>query len=578
MPRSLRSLAHYARSGTFRAERHADLLARESGAPSAELRRIQAAYQQAGSEAERRELAREFERETVAYAASVVDAPLGELVRDMAPHEFAAEYLMHTKGSAAGSRFVFEPFQRRAVDELYRRDADGRRLFKLALFGVSRGNGKSPLAACLSLYELLRQPDAPEIYCIAGNKDQAGIVHRYAKGFVEADPRLASAIRVQDDRLIYPATNGTMVVLPSVGVTAHGKNPTVSIVDEVWLFESERQRELWTALVTASHKRPDSYVLAITTAAASSSSLLAEMLDDLHGSLELEQEDGLTVGRDEANGVLLWWHGAPAGADADDPKVWRAANPASWVSERDLRQLRNAPGVTERDFKRLHLNMHDVEPEDALVTRELWDACRAELEIPAGGEIFAAAEGDYARRSVALVWAHRAADGRVVVRSRIWSAGEDERVDYSEVEQAIVDLAAGFKLRRLAVDPSVVLLDTRRVRERCGVTPETVHAGSAAAKQANRLLYATLQGERLAHNDDRDLREHFLGARGVWGRDETLDIYRREQAQRVDGLYAAAVAVSLLPDPDAGGEAWLDAWVPERRDDPTQILRQLGLV
>jgi phage terminase large subunit-like protein len=389
---------------------------------------------------------------------------------------------------------------------------------------------------------------------------------------------LASAIRVQDDRLIYPATNGTMVVLPSVGTTAHGKNPTISIVDEVWLFESERQRELWTALVTASHKRPDGYALAITTAAASSSSLLAEMLDDLHGSLELEHEDGLTVGRDEERGVLLWWHGAAVDAAVDDPKVWRSANPASWVSERDLRQLRNAPGVTERDFKRLHLNMHDVEPEDALVSRELWDACRApELEIPAAGEVFAAVEGDYARRSVALVWAHRVGDGRVVIRSRIWSAGEDERVDYAEVEQAIVELAGRFKLRRLAVDPAVVLVDPRRVRERCSVTVETVHAGSAVAKQANRLLYATLQAERLAHDGDEELARHVLATRGVWGRDEALDVFRREQAQRVDAWYAAAVAVSLLPDPDAP-QLFAGAWGGEQRDQPAQILKALGLI
>jgi hypothetical protein len=131
MPRSLKSLAQYARTGTFRAERHAALLAREPLVTPEELHRIQTAYQQSGSEAERRELAREFEKAALAYAETVAGAPLGELVRDMAPHEFCAEYLTHTKGIAAGSRFVFEQFQRRAVDELYRRDADGRRLFKL---------------------------------------------------------------------------------------------------------------------------------------------------------------------------------------------------------------------------------------------------------------------------------------------------------------------------------------------------------------------------------------------------------------------------------------------------------------
>ena len=80
-----------------------------------------------------------------------------------------------------------------------------------------------------------------------------------------------------------------------------------------------------------------------------------------------------------------------------------------------------------------------------------------------------------------------------------------------------------------------------------------MHAGSAAAKQANRLLYAALQAERIAHNDDHDLREHFLGARGVWGRDETLDVFPRDQAQRMRRLVLGGDRDdSLLPDPGAG--------------------------
>ncbi len=58
------------------------------------------------------------------------------------------------EGAAAGRPFKLEPWQRRFVDELYKRDERGQSIFKRAILGIPRGNGKSPLAAGLGLYEL----------------------------------------------------------------------------------------------------------------------------------------------------------------------------------------------------------------------------------------------------------------------------------------------------------------------------------------------------------------------------------------------------------------------------------------
>jgi hypothetical protein len=77
-----------------------------------------------------------------------------------------------------------------------------------------------------------------------------------------------------------------------------------------------------------------------------------------------------------------------------------------------------------------------------------------------------------------------------------------------------------------------------------------VYAGSTEAKQANRLLYGAIMGERLVHDGDPALSRHVLGVRGTWDQHERLDVYRRKQEQRADGWYALAVAHSLLPDPD----------------------------
>jgi hypothetical protein len=75
MPRSLKSLAQYARTGTFRAERHAGLLAREPLVEPEGLRAIQSAYLEVATVAERAKLAREFERAAIDYAKDVQASP-----------------------------------------------------------------------------------------------------------------------------------------------------------------------------------------------------------------------------------------------------------------------------------------------------------------------------------------------------------------------------------------------------------------------------------------------------------------------------------------------------------------------
>jgi len=79
---------------------------------------------------------------------------------------FFAKYLRHRKGPAAGRPFVLEPWQRAFLHEFYRVDADGRRVYKFGYLGIPRGNGKSPVAAGLGLYELLTNRDSPDIFTV----------------------------------------------------------------------------------------------------------------------------------------------------------------------------------------------------------------------------------------------------------------------------------------------------------------------------------------------------------------------------------------------------------------------------
>jgi len=547
---------------SFIARRHRDLLTGPLVSDQA-LRGVQASYQrEAGDATAQRRLAREFERGVRGLLTAPGDAvhPLEE-IRGMSPDEFFARYLVHPKGYGAGTAFVLEPWQKAFIDEFYRRDSAGLRVYKTGLYLVSRGSGKSPLAAGLGLYELLRQVDQPEVYCLAGSKLQAGIVLGFAQAFVQGNETLAGMIAVQRDRLRVPMTRATMEVRSAEGLTAHGLSPTVAIVDELHVL-SEAQRELWVAMQTAAHKREDGYVLGISTVPDSPESLLGKMIADLHARLELERpHDSLVIGRDEESGILLWQIGAGEDADIDDRGVWARSNPASWISERDLARQRKAPGITDSDFARLHLNQVGADPADQLVPSDVWDACSdPELEIPDGGRIFVGGESSYGSSVAAWSWAWRADDGRTVLRSRVWAVASEatsahertaprwrKRIDLVPVGRFLLELAERYDVQAVSYDRNELRIDPRDLHEQ-GLAVNEIRSGSVDQREGSRKLQGLIESAELAHDGDEVLRDHMLGTRGEFDTHGRLNVYRRRQQVRVDAWYSSVAAVMAMPD------------------------------
>jgi phage terminase large subunit-like protein len=146
LSRPTKSLEERIRSRSFLARRHGGLLAGPL-THDPELAEIQIAWKSASTDRERRLLALDFEQNISAARPGKRVGGLRQ--RGFAPADFFPKSLIHTKGPAAGKPFKLEPWQRRFVDELYKVDERGQRIYKRAVLGVPRGNEKSPLAAGL---------------------------------------------------------------------------------------------------------------------------------------------------------------------------------------------------------------------------------------------------------------------------------------------------------------------------------------------------------------------------------------------------------------------------------------------
>ncbi len=425
------------------------------------MRPIQRAYQQATSEPERRALALDFQEQ----AARDTIPAIGDRSSDgraLAVADFFAENFRHQKGPAAGEPFVLEPWQREFVDELYRLDERGNRLYKRAILGVPRGNGKSPIAAAVGLYELMSRTDEPDIICAAAARDQAGVVFEYARGFAESGP-LAEHLVIGRREIARPETRGVLRTISADGYVAHGANPSAVIVDEAHAFTTDKQRELFEAMDTAVHKRPDAFWFLISTAGHDRSSLFGKLHADVLEQLEPEHPaPGLTIARDEANGVLMHWYGAEADCDPDDEELWNAVNPGSWVTVDDLRRQRRSPSMPTSTFKRRHLNAWVAPEAERWIPSDRWQALAVpSSRIEPGAAVCVGFDGSRSYDTSALAWASRAEDGRIDVAARVFSVREDVphhvrhhgRIDYEDIRDSVLELAEAFDVTEVAFDP-----------------------------------------------------------------------------------------------------------------------------
>jgi phage terminase large subunit-like protein len=295
--------------------------------------------------------------------------------------EFARRYVRHTKGRWAGQPLEFEAWQQEFLDEAFEIDeTTGLRVYQEILLGIPRKNGKSTIASAIALYLLVADDEnEPEVYIAAAAKNQAGIVFRQSRRFVDASPALADFIRPRQYHMDCPANGGILRVIGSVGSLAHGFNPHGNIVDEL---HAHKTPDLYTALTTGGGAREQPITVTITTSGVEEEQVLGELYNAALAKVDLlEVRPFLSIVRDREAGFLMYWYGAAPDADPTDAAVWAGANPASWITERYLRREFAKPSMRLADFRRWHLNQWPGTAE-AWLEPGAWKACQEGTHDP----------------------------------------------------------------------------------------------------------------------------------------------------------------------------------------------------
>jgi phage terminase large subunit-like protein len=418
--------------------------------------------------------------ETVSQAPRQLLRGYGKVVA-----RFAEEWVVQTKGRWAGDALRLEDWQQDFLDELFLVDQNGRRIYREALLGLARKNGKSTLSAAIGLYMLLAAGEhGPEVYAAASAKDQARIVFNQARECVEASPRLRDWLTVQKDVITCPANNGVFRVLASDAPQQYGLNPFGVVIDELWAHPDD---ELYYALTTAQGARMDPLVVSITTAGWDRNQICYRLYDR---GKELQRRGGLRSMREE--GFLFKWYEAPPEASVLDMAGWQAANPSSWITAEDLSRAQHR--LPENVFRRLHLNQW---------TDKLH--LHAKIMLPEEmGPGFGPAE----------------------IRGHLAQ-----------------ELLGHQSLVEVAYDPWMFMESAEILLDR-GVPMVEFPQGGGRMEPASGNLYELVQERRIVHDGDPELRRQVLAAvtvptdRGGWR------ISKRKSLERID----AAVSLAMMAD------------------------------
>lgn len=305
--------------------------------------------------------------------------------------EFIEEHCRITKDSIAGPRgqlLEVRDWQQLQLYRLFARRADGKRKHRTGLLGLPRKNGKSALLSGICLAEADNGPGGGEVYCCAGDRDQARIVFGTARQMVELDPALSGRVKPYKDELVWPATETRLKVLSAEAYTKEGLNPTFVAFDEVHVQPND---DLWDVMALAMGARVEPMMVGITTAGDPTDRLGD---DSLAYRLYMHGKKVASGEVDDPSFYFAWWEPTPPAngdpIDHTDPETWIQANPGydDLVSAEDF--AATVVKTHEAEFKTKRCNLW-VSGKVAAVPAGRWEAC--EVDRPAKGELITFSSG-----------------------------------------------------------------------------------------------------------------------------------------------------------------------------------------
>lgn len=478
---------------------------------------------------------------------------------------FFERYLRLWEGEQAGRPFRLQPWQRDYVATLFgwRRSDDGTRRYRESVFFVPRKNGKTTIMAGLALYMLCcDQEQGGQVYCAAFSQDQATLLFNSAVAMVENSATLSRILRVLHGarRIVHPRSRSFLRAIPADARGVQGFGPQAVFFDEL---HTQRTRELYDALKSASGARRQPLMISLSTAGHNKASICYELW---HYARQVR--DGLI----DCQYLLPCICEAPEGADWKDEAVWRACNPNFGVSvqpqflRQEAEKAERLPGY-ENTFRRYYLNQW-TEQAVRWISLDDWDACRGELPDLSGRPCWIGIDLSATTDITAVAAAFLLPDERVALKTWFFVPGEraeqreqldgvpfvswasqghvrlsmSRTIQPEHVVDLVLSLSRTYDIREIVMDPWQGIAVRQRLVDE-GLLVADHRQGFASMSGPSKEFERRVIERRLLH-DGHPVMRWMIGNTAI---DEdaagNIKPTKSRSGDRIDGVVAAIMAV-----------------------------------
>lgn len=493
--------------------------------------------------------------------------------------EFARKFCTLTKPPKAGEQFEVEPHEQAFLDDAFTFDDEGDWVYRQAVAGWPRKNGKSTglAAVSLALGSSGSGEPWPDIPLSAGSRDQAGELFSHASAFVEANKVLSDEFEVFKTMLRRRADRGAIWRTAADGKLQHSLNPFVVLADELHAWVTPRQVELWNALKTAFGARDNFLLFVISTAGWDMNTILGSIYQAAVTNPLTERRPEMGSGgfvlKDLPAKLLVHWYGISADTTIEDLDDWAAANPASWRTRERIAEDLADSSIDASTKRRLYGNQWTAAKE-RWISDDMWrDAKDADADpldpdpewIESGSEVFVGADAAVSFDCSALGWAAVQPDGRVKVRCRVWSPRREAphhvlcegRIDNELVEQYVSDeLAKRYSVREVAYDDRFFETESKHLAD-AGLAVFPVEPQSKLMREAIDGFYKAMVDGSIIHDGDPVLAAHVAAAAGE-KQDRGWKVSKVKAAYPIDALIAVVLAHWRAVR--GSEDVWLSSW------------------
>jgi phage terminase large subunit-like protein len=427
--------------------------------------------------------------------------------------QFLAKYCTHSKDINTNQPFIVEPWQEDFLREAYKPDPDepDRRFYQRVFLCVPARNGKSSLAAGLTLYHLLFDPFAsrPVVVCAAASGAQANIVFGEAETFVALNSVLKKKLYVTPSRgiikfrLRQAGQLGEIKRLNAEADNLFGIDASAIVLDELHAAPDK----MYDVLSSRIHSRKSPFFLSLSTAGGNKAGILGRIYDESHEFWHvIEDKTGFFAASDDDSRSLIWWYGASDSADITDPDTWTTCNPSSWMTESKLAEIYAASKSNESSFRKQHLNQW-ASGAGALLGTGVWQSLRNDaVLLEEGDRIIIGIDTAKNRDHTAVAVIGPEKDGLRPVSAKVFEPSANEYMPKQAAEE-VRRLSKLYKIDAVLYDPFMFGSEADTLSSEGFKMVQMDQTGKKIAEATERFRTLCLES-KLCHNGDPILASH----------------------------------------------------------------------